>query len=93
MDSLGVVVGATPCRLLLMLRPIGLALRGRLSPFAGGECIVPLTKGDGREAAGGRFQNSSRLVYDRRFCTNGNSTIVAASSFSVLTISTAVPGA
>ncbi|MBI4474226.1 MAG: glycosyltransferase family 4 protein [Acidobacteria bacterium] len=37
------------------LRPIGLALRAAALPlFKGENAIVPLTKGDGREAAGGR---------------------------------------
>ena len=35
-----------------MLRPIGLALRRRLSPSRGGECIVPLKRGTGAKRQG-----------------------------------------
>ena len=35
---------------------------GGCPPLQGGECNVPLAKGDGREAAGGRSQTAATVI-------------------------------
>src|SRR5262245_29260434 len=61
----------TPCRLLLMLRPVGLALRGRPSPSGRGtltpakstRVILPLVRG--KAAEGGRGSIGPTFVQNR----------------------------